>query len=62
MSPLFYKVIVVMELWVGRGNMAECKKCGLKLSFRNNFGGVCEECYDKRLREKKELNNVVVYE
>jgi len=51
-----------MELWVGRGNMAECKKCGLKLSFRNNFGGVCEECYDKRLREKKELNNVVVYE
>jgi len=33
--------------------MAECKKCGVKLNFSNNFGGVCEGCYDNRHGEKK---------
>lgn len=35
------------------GNMANCEKCGLKLNFSNNFGGICEGCYNKRLREEK---------
>ena len=28
--------------------MAECKKCGVKLNFSNNFAGICEKCYDNR--------------
>ena len=43
------------------GNMAKCERCGKKLTFRNNYGGICEECYDKRLRERK-INNAVIYE
>ncbi len=35
------------------GNMAECKKCGVKLNFSNNFGGICEKRYDNRHGEKK---------
>ena len=35
--------------------MAICKKCGVKLNFSNNFGGICEKCYDEILREKKEI-------
>ena len=34
--------------------MTKCKRCGKKLTFRNNFGGICEKCYDKRLKEEKE--------
>ena len=33
--------------------MANCEKCDLKLNFSNNFGGICEGCYDKRLRGGK---------
>jgi hypothetical protein len=33
--------------------MAECKKCGVKLNFSNNFGGICEECYDNYTMRKK---------
>ena len=52
LSPLFYKVVVVMKLEAWGGTMAKCKECGVKLNFSNNFGGICEECYDKRLRKK----------
>jgi len=37
--------------------MAKCKKCDTKLNFRNNFGGICEECYDKIRGGIKGLNN-----
>ncbi len=33
--------------------MANCEKCDLRLNFSNNFAGICEGCYDKRLREEK---------
>ncbi len=33
--------------------MAKCKRYGKKLTFRNNYGDINRECYDKRLREEK---------
>lgn len=57
LSPLFYKVVVVMKLEAWGGTMARCKKCGVKLNFSNNFGGICEECYDKRLKKRKPVNS-----
>ena len=32
--------------------MTNCMKCGVKLNFSNNFGGICELCYDNILGEK----------
>ena len=49
-----YENMRLWKCWSERGNMTKCKRCGKKLTFRNNFGGICEKCYDKRLKEEKE--------